>query len=198
MSFMDDHTLWTHVELLNTRDEVFNAYTDFEVWVKTQFRVRSFKRLQTDCGGEYLSHKFNQHLAANGTKRILTTHNTPMYNGVAERLNCVLLEHTWAFLHSSTLPKFLWGEAVKHAVWLKNRMATHALLNRKTPYKMLYGKKPNLAGLREWGMKVRVHDASGMKLDGRSRIGRWIGFEEASNAHQIFWLDNHCHSGVKY
>ena len=55
---------------------------------------------------------------------------------------------------------------------------------------MLYSKKPNLAGLREWGTKVWVHDASGTKLDGRSRIGRWIGFEEASNAHQILWLDN--------
>ena len=117
-------------------------------------------------------------------------HDTPVYNGVAERLNRVLLECTQAFLHSSALPKFLWGEAVKHAVWLKNRTATHALPNGKTPYKMLYGKKPNLAGLREWGTKVWVHDDSGTKLDGRSRIGRWIGFEEVSNAHRIFWPDN--------
>ena len=70
-------------------------------------------------------------------------------------------------------------------------MATCALPHSKTPYEMLYGKKPNLAGLREWGMKVCVHDASGMNLDGRSRIGQWIGFGDASNAHQIFWLDNH-------
>ena len=68
MSFTDDHTWWTHVELLHTKDEVFNTYTDFEAWAKTQYRVRSFKRLQTDRGGKYLSHKFNQHLAANGTK----------------------------------------------------------------------------------------------------------------------------------
>ena len=40
-------------------------------------------------------------------------------------------------------------------------------------------------------MKVWVHDSSGTKLDSRSRIGRWIGFEEASNAHRIFWPDNH-------
>jgi hypothetical protein len=124
VSFTDDHTRWTHVELLHTKDEVFNAYTDFEAWAKTQFRVRSFKRLRTDHGGEYLSHKFNQHLAANGTKQILTMHDTPTYNGVAKQLNRVLLEGTRAFLHSSTLPKFLWGEAVKHAVWLKNRTAT--------------------------------------------------------------------------
>ena len=55
---------------------------------------------------------------------------------------------------------------------------------------MLYSKKPNLAGLREWGTKVWVHDASGTKLDSRSRIGQWIGFKEVSNAHRIFWLDN--------
>ena len=122
---MDDYTQWTHVELLHMKDEVFNTYTNSEAWAKTQFRVRSFKRLRTDCGGEYLSHKFNQHLAANGTKRILTTHDTPAYNGVAERLNRVLLEHTRAFLHSSALPKFLGGEAVKHAVWLKNRTVSY-------------------------------------------------------------------------
>jgi hypothetical protein len=64
-----------------------------------------------------------------------------------------------------------------------NRMATCALLNSKTQYEMLYGKKPNLAGLREWGTKVWVHDASGTKLDSRSRIGQWNGFEEVNNAH---------------
>ena len=138
--FTDDHTWWTHVELLHMKDKVFNAYTGFEAWAKTQCRVRSFKRLRTDCGGEYLSHKFNQHLAANGTKQILTMHDTPAYDGVAERLNCVLLECTHVFLHSSALPKFLWGEAVKHTIWLKNRMVTCALLNGKTPYEMLYGK----------------------------------------------------------
>ena len=77
VSFTDDHTQWTYVELLHTKDEAFDAYTDFEVWVKTQFRVRSFKRFQTDCGGEYLSHKFNQHLAANGTKQILPCTTLP-------------------------------------------------------------------------------------------------------------------------
>ena len=44
-------------------------------------------------------------------------HDTPAYNRVAERLNCVLLERTQAFLHSSALLKFIWGEAVKHTVW---------------------------------------------------------------------------------
>ena len=44
-SFTDDHTQWTHIKLFYMKDEVFNAHTDFEVWVKTQFRVMCFKRL---------------------------------------------------------------------------------------------------------------------------------------------------------
>ena len=54
---------------------------------------------------------------------------------------------------------------------------------------MLTGKKPNLAGLREWGTKVWVHDKNGSKLDGKSKIGRWVGFEEASDAHRIYWSE---------
>jgi hypothetical protein len=57
-----------------------------------------------------------------------------MYHGGAKRLNCVLLERTWAFLHSSTLPRFLWEEVVKHTVWLKNRTATCAFLNSQIFY----------------------------------------------------------------
>jgi hypothetical protein len=36
----------------------------------------------------------------------------------------------------------LWGEAVKHAVWLKNRASMRALPDNKTPYEMVYNKKP--------------------------------------------------------
>ena len=183
-------------------DEIDRGVASYERWsiwslcwlwgmVKTQFRIKSLKRFQIDHGGKYLSHRFNNHLATNGIKWILTTHDTPADNRVAEWLNQVLLECTQAFLHSSMLPRFLWREAVKYAIWLKNRMATCTLPESKTPYKMLYSKNPNLEGLREWGMKVWVHDVSGTNLDDRSRIGQLVGFKEASNAHWIFWLDNH-------
>jgi hypothetical protein len=56
-------------------------------------------------------------------------------------------------LHASQLPKFLWGEAVKHTVYLKSRTLTKAL-DGMTPYEAFYGKKPNLAGLHEFGDKV--------------------------------------------
>ena len=70
-------------------------------------------------------------------------------------------------------------------------MPTHALPKGKTPCEMLYGKKLNLNHLQEWGCKVWVHTSSRMKLDGRSKIGKWVGFGEPSNAHRIYWPEKH-------
>jgi hypothetical protein len=92
-------------------------------------------------------------------------------------------------LHDSQLPKFLWGEATKHAVYLKIRTWTCAL-GDTTPFEILMKKKPNLANLHPWGCHVRVHDTGGNKLDGRSKIGRWIKFdEETGDGHCIYWAD---------
>src|SRR5271168_3746305 len=93
----------------------------------------------------------------------LTVHDTPEHNGVAKRLNCTLLEKVRPMLHASGLPKFLWGEAINHAVYLKNRTATKAL-DGKTPYEAFHGTKPNLRGLPEFGSQVWVHDTSESKL----------------------------------
>jgi hypothetical protein len=54
---------------------------------------------------------------------------------------------------------------------------------------MLTGKKPNIANLREFSTKVWVHDTSSSKLDNRSRVGCWVGFDEVSNGHKIYWPD---------
>ena len=117
------------------------------------------KILHTDRGGEFLSNEFDDHLAKAGTVRNLTVHDTPEHNGVAERLNRTLLEKVRAMLHASGLPKFLWGEAIKHAVYLKNRTLTR-ILKDKTPFEALEGRKPNIADLHEFGAKVWVQAVS--------------------------------------
>ena len=189
VSFTDDHTRWTHLQLLATKDGVFQAYKDFEAWAKVQHSIPAFKALRSDRGGEYMGKQFSAHLQSQGTTRRLTVHDTPEYNGVSERLNRTLLERTHALLHASKLPKNLWGEAITHVVWLKNRTPTRALPDGKTPYEMLNGKKPNLSRLHEWGTEVWVHTTEGNKLEGRAKVGRWIGFDEVSNGHRIYWPD---------
>ena len=53
---------------------------------------------------------------------------------------------------------------------------------------MVYGRKPDLGGLKEWGCQVWVHDKSGSKLDDHSQVGQWVGYDsESTGAHCIYW-----------
>lgn len=89
-------------------------------------------------------------------------------------------------LHDSGLPKYLWGEAVQHATYLKNRSPMRAL-DDTTPYEVFEGTKPDLSNLVPWGSRVHVHDTSGSKLDARAAIGHWVGFDQESRAHRVYW-----------
>ena len=91
-----------------------------------------------------------------------------------------------ALLHMAGLPQNMWGEALRHSTWLKNRTSTRAL-GGKTPWQALYGTPPNLSGLKRFGEKIWVHDPDGSKLDPRAREGRWIGFDVESRGHRVYW-----------
>ncbi|KAG6328440.1 hypothetical protein ID866_10649 [Astraeus odoratus] len=52
-SFTDDHTWFTNLHLLKSKDQTFDAYKKYEAWLGTQFDVK-VKCLHLDHGGEYL------------------------------------------------------------------------------------------------------------------------------------------------
>jgi transposase InsO family protein len=188
-SFTDDCTRFTVIFLIRTKDEAFAAYKTFEAWVLTQQHCRGIKVLRSDRSSEYLSKAFDAHLAAAGTVRCLTPHDTPQVNGIAERLNRMLLERVRTLTHTSGLPKSLWGEALRHTAWLKNQMATQAL-DGKTPYEAVYGQSPDLSDLRRWGCATWVHNADGSKLDVHMHKARWLSFDIDTRAHRVYWPDS--------
>lgn len=185
MSLIDDFSRYVKVHLLFGKDEAFETYRGFEAWMGTQKGV-TLKCLHTDRGGEFISNEFSKHLAAKGTERRLTVHDTPEYNGVAERMNRTLLNQVRAVIIDSGLPNFLWGEALLHIAYVRNRSPTRALDDR-TPYEVFHGRKPNISNLPIWGSLVRIHDPTGSKLSPRGVIGHWVGFDEESLAHRIYW-----------
>jgi len=150
------------------------------VWglAQTQHNVQ-IKKLWSDRGGEYLGGEFSDHLQKEGTIHQLTIHDTPEYNGVSERLKRTSLEKVHLMLHKSHLPRFLWGEALTHVVFTKNRTWTWSL-TKTTPLEVLTETKPDLSNMHVWGLQVWVHDMSGSKLDGRAKEGWWVGFDDES------------------
>ena len=123
ISFTDDWSRWSIAYPIHAKSDVFYQYKVFVAWVKTQMGF-DIKCLHTDHGREYMSDAFITYLDEHGTEQKLTVHDTPEENGVAERLNRMLMEKVRAMMITCQLPDFLWGEALNHAVWLKNRTWT--------------------------------------------------------------------------
>ena len=120
----------------------------------------------------------------------MTVHDTPEQNGAAERLNRTLVERTRAMLLESKLPKYLWGYAIQHANYIKNRTLTRALPD-KTPFEMVHGKKPDLRQIHAWGQQVFVKIKQGDKLSPRAEAARWIGYSGQSDGHCIYLPQAH-------
>ena len=110
---------------------------------------------------------------------------------MAEWLNQTILEWVRALLHTSGLPKFLWGEAACHIVWLKNRTPTK-VLGGLTPYEVAFSKRPNLGDVQEWGSNVYVQIEGESKLHSQVEQCKWMGIDDKSlNAYHVYWPRKH-------
>lgn len=91
-------------------------------------------------------------------------------------------------IHSSVPTKF-WGECMKTAVYLINKLPT-AVLDGKTPYALLYGKEPRLDHLRVFGCLCYVNNLPrGDKLALRARRAVLMGYAEVQKGYRLFDLD---------
>ncbi|EIW54230.1 uncharacterized protein TRAVEDRAFT_103940, partial [Trametes versicolor FP-101664 SS1] len=59
----------------------------------------------------------------------------------------------------------------------------------RTPYECFWNYVPDLLRLHPWGCEVRVHSPGGSKSSSRAVITRWVGFDEETDAHRIYWPD---------
>jgi transposase InsO family protein len=73
------------------KSETFEKFKEFQSEVENQCG-KKIKTLQSDHGGEYLSHEFSSHLKSCGIIPQLTPLGTPQRNGVSERRNRTLLD----------------------------------------------------------------------------------------------------------
>ena len=63
-------------------------------------------------------------------------------NGVFERHNHTLKDMMRSMISRSNLPNFLWGEAIKTAMYILNRVPSKSI--SKTPFELWIDRKPSL------------------------------------------------------
>ena len=115
---------------------------------------------------------------------------SPNQNGVVEKINRTLLDMVKSMLSNSKLPRFLWIEALKKAVYILNQVLTKAI--PKTPFELWKGWKPSLRHMRVWGClsEVRIYNPQEKKLDPRTISGYFIGYVEKFKGY-IFYCPSH-------
>ena len=113
---------------------------------------------------------------------------TPSQNGIAERRNHTLKDMVRSMINHSTLPKSLWGEAVKTVVYILNRVPSKAVA--KTPYELWTSKKPSIKHLHVWGClaKARPYKPNEKKLDSRIVSCYFVGYSERSRGFKFYDL----------
>ena len=90
---------------------------------------------------------------------------------------------------ASQLPHGLWGEALMHAVWMKNKTWTRVLPSRVMPYELVMGNTLVLRDIPEWGAVVWVHDTSSGKLSVCTNEGHWVRYDLNSDGHRVYWKE---------
>ena len=111
---------------------------------------------------------------------------SPAMNGVAERRNRTLMEMVRSMISHTSLPLSLWGEALKTAAYILNRVPTKAA--NKTPYELWTGRKPSLQHLRIWGCpaEARPYRPQEKKLDQRTISCYFVGYAERSRGYKFY------------
>lgn len=183
---IDDFSRYMWTALLERKSEAFDKFKSFQNLVEQETKV-TLKTFRSDRGGEFLSKEFKDYCDKNGINRHLTAPYSPQQNGVVERRNRTLLEMTRSLLKHMNVPNTFWGEAVRHATYLINRIATRSLVEQK-PYEALRSKRPNIEHLKVFGCVcyARTEAVGRKKLDDRSKILVHLGVEPGTKAYRLY------------
>ncbi|XP_024013181.1 uncharacterized protein LOC112087499 [Eutrema salsugineum] len=143
--------------------------------------------LRMDRGEEFTSKEFHKFCEASGIRRQLTAPYTPQQNGVVERRNITLMEMTRSMLKAKKVLNYLWGEAVRHATYVINRIPIRGL-NNMTPYECFREKKPNVEHLKVFGCMAysKIDSANLKNLDDRLLSLVHLEIKPGSKAYSLY------------
>lgn len=183
---VDDFCRYMWVYIIKSKDEAFSVFKQFKTQVENESKFK-VKMLRTDRGGEFNSNQFKDYCNKEGIKRQLTAPYTPQQNGIVERRNRTILEVTRSLLKTMNVPEYLWGEAVRHAVYLLNRIPTKGVKDM-TPYEGWRGRKPSLQHVKVFGCvaHTKIPTCQTTKLSDRSVPLVYLGVEPGSKAYRVF------------
>ncbi|RVW31572.1 Retrovirus-related Pol polyprotein from transposon TNT 1-94 [Vitis vinifera] len=195
ITFIDDYSRYGYLFLIHEKSQSLDVFKTFKAEVELQLNKR-IKSVKSDRGGEYYGRydgsgeqrprPFAKYLEECGIVPQYTMPGSPSMNGVAERRNRTLKDMVRSMISHSTLPEKLWGEALKTAAYILNRVPTKAAA--KTTYELWTGRKPSLKHFHNWGCpaEARPYKPHEKKLDSKTVSNYFICYAERSRGFKFY------------
>lgn len=174
---VDAATRWCHVKLLRSLKDTLNEAIAPLI---ASLGQNTLKILRTDLGPEFMNKPTSALLQRIGAQHQKACADEHWQNGTAERTIGVLFETVRTLMADSKLPLFMWGECLRCAAYLRNRLPCKANTNHNSPFEARYGQAPNLTHLRPFGSHCTVlkhgSDIRGMRAKQRGLQGVMVGY----------------------
>jgi hypothetical protein len=184
VTFTDNKSCWVSISPLKEKSEVGQHLKAFIMRAELETGLK-VKTLCSNGGGEYMAKHVQQFLTDRGIKHEITMVDMPQHNGIAECLNCTLLDKTRAMLSNADLPKSYWLEALNYAVLLHNVSPSKSL--GTTPTEEYTGTKPDVSRLHVFGCMAHVHvpEQARGKLSACSMTCTFLGFAQQRSMFRL-------------
>ncbi len=145
------------------------------------------KSWQFDRGSEFLNESFEEWIVKElGASQLFSNIEHPWENGRAERSFATLFQKARAMLIYADLPNAIWGKAIVHAAYLKNRSPS-TRLKFKSPLQFRTGEAQDFTRLRVFGCPAQIFvkskDRESNKLSNRSEKGTLVGMSAVGNGY---------------
>nr|GEY67718.1 retrovirus-related Pol polyprotein from transposon TNT 1-94 [Tanacetum cinerariifolium] len=177
----------SYFQAIKFKHEAFGKFKEWNQLAENQ-TGRTVKKLRTDNGLEFCNREFEQLCIESGIDRHLIVVGTPQQNGVAERMNRILMDKVRCLLIQSGLLKTFWTEATCTAAYLINRSPSRAI-EKKTHMEMWSGHRSDYGMLRIFGCVAYPHDKQG-KLELRAVKCVLLGYLEGVKGYILYRLDD--------
>jgi hypothetical protein len=182
----DDHSKYVHVTPLKNKSDAANALRNYASLAENQLD-RTIKTIRSDQGGKFTSNAHKAWALDKGIKMIYTPTAAHNQNARVERMHLTLMNNVRTNLADSWLALPFWVDALRHAVYTRNRIPDNA---GTTPYSRFM---PNLGNkgvdykhFKAFGDQCiyRIAQAQS-KLAPRGRKGRIIGYGQGTTSYTI-------------
>lgn len=173
---------------MRNKSDVKTVFPAFLTHVQTQFNT-IVKKVRSDNAPELA---FTELFQCKGIIHQFSCAYTPQQNSVVERKHQHLLNVARALLFQSNVPLAYWSECILIDVFLINRMPS-LLLDKLSPYEILFKKQPDFSFLRTFGCLcyVSTHLKDRNKFSPRANPCVFLGYATGYKGYKILDLDSH-------